>query len=116
LLKRYGTYPEVDYFNYNGHPFFIVSNPLIHRQEIIARDIAVFDLAPILAEMNLANYRLKITPRADLNLGQMQKIDDKLFTHDDMTWFVGNVDHSNAVLLLEKIILSFIIRSTTAPP
>ncbi len=116
LLKRYGSYPEVDYFNYNNHPFFIVSNPLIHRQEIIARDIAVFDLAPILAEMNLANYRLKITPRADLNLGQMQKIDDKLFTHDDMTWFVGNVDHSNAVLLLgedNSILYNSVYNSTT---
>ena len=116
LLKRYGSYPEVDYFNYNNHPFFIVSNPLIHRQEIIARDIAVFDLAPILAEMNLANYRLKITPRADLNLGQMKKIDDKLFTHDDMTWFVGNVDHSNAVLLLgedNSILYNSVYNSTT---
>lgn len=100
LLKRYKTYPEVDYFNYDGHPFFIVSNPLIYNQEIIASDIAVFDLTPVVAEMNLADYQLKITARVDLNLGQMKKIDDKLFTYDDMTWFVGNIDHSNAILLL----------------
>ncbi len=100
LLKRYKTYPEVDYFNYDGHPFFIVSNPLIYNHEIIASDIAVFDLAPVVAEMNLADYQLKITARVDLNLGQMKKIDDKLFTYDDMTWFVGNIDHSNAILLL----------------
>ena len=100
LLKRYETYPEVDYFNYDGHPFFIVSNPLIYNQEIIASDIAVFDLTPVVAEMNLADYQLKITARVDLNLGQMKKIDNKLFTYDDMTWFVGNIDHSNAILLL----------------
>lgn len=100
LLRYCETYSRVNYLDYKGRPFFIVNNPLIYKDEIIANDIVVFDPAPVLAEMNLTDYQLKIIPRADLNLGQMKKIDNKLFIHNDRTWFVGNIEHSNAVLLL----------------
>ena len=100
LLRCYETYPTVNYFNYKGRPFFIVNSPLIYKDEFIANDIVVFDPVPVLAEMNLTDYQLRIIPRVDLNLKQMKKIDDKLFIHDDRTWFVGNIEHSNAVLLL----------------
>ena len=101
LLHWYGThYPAVNYLNYKDRYFFIVRSPLTHNMEIIGNDIAVFDPAPVLAEMNLPDYQLKITPQIDLSLGQMKKIDDKLFTHDNITWFVGKINHSNAALLL----------------
>ncbi len=100
LLQWYETFPRVGYLRYKGRPFFVIRNPLIHKDEIIANDIAVFDPAPVLAEMNLTDYKLKIIPQVDFNSKQMKQIDDKLFTYDNMTWFMANITHSNAVLLL----------------
>ncbi len=105
MLNWYGPCPylRVDYLNYKNQPFFVVRSPLIYGQEIIAHDIAVFDPGALLAEMNLTNYQLKIIPRVDFSPGQMEeikKIDDQLYVYNNMTWFKGDIDHSNAVLLL----------------
>ncbi|MDD2372201.1 MAG: sensor domain-containing diguanylate cyclase [Syntrophomonadaceae bacterium] len=100
LPRRYETYPAVNYLNYKGRPFFIVWNPLICEEEIIAYDIAIFNPTAMLAEMNLIDYQLKIIPQTDLNLGEMNKVDVNLFTHNNTTWFVGKINHSNALLLL----------------
>lgn len=100
LLQWYESFPRVGYLNYEGRPFFIVRNPLIHKEEIIADDITIFDPAVMLAEMNLTDYKLKIIPQVDFNPRQMKQIDDKLFSYDNMTWFMANITHSNAVLLL----------------
>jgi diguanylate cyclase (GGDEF)-like protein len=105
LLNWYGPCPylKVDYLNYKNQPFFVVRSPLIYGQEIIAHDITVFDPGALLAEMNLTNYQLKIIPRVDFSPKQMEeikKIDDQLYVYNNMIWFKGDIDHSNAVLLL----------------
>jgi diguanylate cyclase (GGDEF)-like protein len=105
LLNRYRTCPylRVDYLNYKNQPFFVVCSPLIVGQEMIATDIAIFDPEAMLAEMNLTNHQLKIIPWVDFSpeqIGKIKKIDDKLYTYNNMTWFKGDIDHSKAVLLL----------------
>ena len=98
--RYHGKTVRVHYFDYHGRPLFVVYNPLIHKHEVISTDIAVFDPAAVLAKMNLIDYKLNIIPQTNINLGEMKRIDDKLFTHDNMTWFVGKIVHSDVLLLL----------------
>lgn len=116
LLNWYGKYPGINYINEGGHPFFVVRSPLIHNEEIIAYDVVVFDPAPVLIEMNLTDYQLRIIPIIEFDLGQMQKVGDNLFTYNNMTWFIGKLAHSNVLLLLgedNSILYQSVYNSTT---